>query len=138
MTLAYLAASGADNMNDSWQLRVYDSERLIYEADLTGPADIGRQQGEDEKRPGDAVFRPWHFPAGKGSRVVIAPLKESTVSRKHVEVKPLPDGRFLLTNKSATQVVGLQGRELKPGEAAEVTIPAVVRLGNRTIRLQPE
>ncbi len=124
-------------MNDSWQLRVYDSERLIYEADLTGAADIGRQQNDDEKRPGDAVFRPWHYPSGKGARVVIAPLKESTVSRKHVEVKPLPDGRFLLTNKSATQVVGLPARELKPGEAGEVTLPAVVRLGNRTIRLQP-
>lgn len=124
-------------MNDSWQLRVYDSERLVYEADITGAADIGRQQSEDEKRPGDAVFRPWHFQTGKMTRVVIAPLREATVSRKHVEVKPAADGKFLLTNKSAAQVVGLPGRELRPGETGEVTLPSVVRLGNRTVRLQP-
>src|SRR5437016_1979898 len=122
-------------MNDAWQLRVYDSERLIHEADLSGAADIGRQANEDEKRPGDSAFRPWHYPAGNVTRVVIAPLKEATVSRKHVEVKPLADGRFQLTNKSAGQVVGLPGRELKPGESAEVPVTAVVRLGNRTIRV---
>ena len=123
-------------MNDAWQLRVYDSERLIHEADLSGVADIGRQQNEDEKRAGDSVFRPWHYTTGNATRVVIAPLKEATVSRKHVEVKPLADGRFQLTNKSGGQVVGLPGRELKPGESAEVPVPAVIRLGNRTIRVQ--
>ena len=123
-------------MSDSWQLRLYDSERLVYEADLTGSADIGRQQNDDERRPGDATFRPWHVAANQGWRVVIAPLRESTISRKHVEVKPLPDGRFHLTNKSAAQVVRLPGRDLKPGEAGEVSFPVVIRLGNRTLRMQ--
>ena len=146
-TVLYFMSHGGDNgaMSDSWQLRLYDSERLVYEADLTGSADIGRQQNDDEKRPGDAVFRPWHSTVVARSpdhgttinwRVVIAPLRESTISRKHVEVKPLPDGRFQLTNKSAAQVVSLPGRDLKPGEAGEVTFPVVIRIGNRTLRMQ--
>ena len=123
-------------MNNTWQLRVYDSERLVYEADFTGIAEIGRQQSDDDRRPGDSVFRPWHRQAGGVWRVIIASLKEITVSRKHLEVKPLSSGRFLLTNKSSTQVIGLPNRELNPNEFSEVALPAVVRLGNKTIRLQ--
>ena len=123
-------------MNDRWQLLVYDSERLVYEADMTGSAEIGRQQSEAEKRPGDVVFRPWHVQAKGVSRVVIAPLKETSVSRKHLEVKPLEGGRFLLTNRNVRQRLSVQGLELEAGTSHEVTAPAVVQLGNRTVRLQ--
>ena len=60
----------------------------VYVADLTGPAEIGRQQNKDEKHPA-------HFQVKDGWHVVIAPLEEITISRQHLEVKPLPDGRFL-------------------------------------------
>ncbi len=113
-----------------------DSEAPGYEAVITGIAQLGRQQNDDEKKIGDVVFRPWHFQAGPVWRVVIASLKETTVSRKHLEVKPLPSGRFLLTNMSVAQPVGLPARELKPGESTEVSLPAVVQLGIKTVRLQ--
>jgi adenylate cyclase len=124
-------------MNDQWQLRVYENERLVYEADLTGAAEIGRQLNEDEKRPNDLSFRPWHFPLKDGWRVVIGSLKEITISRKHLEVRPLGDNKFLLTNRSTTQTVGILSKELHPAESSEVTFPAVVWLGGKTLRLHP-
>jgi adenylate cyclase len=116
-------------MNDRWQLRVYDNER-VYVAELTGPAEIGRQQNKDEAQPS-------HKKVNNGWRVVIAPLDEVTISRRHLEVKPLPDGRFLLANKSANQVVGLpDSQELQPGASCQMSAPVMIRLGSKTLRLQ--
>jgi adenylate cyclase len=124
-------------MNESWMLRIYDGERLIYEADLSGAAEIGRQVNEDEKRTGDVTFRPWHYAVKDSWRVVIAPLKDITISRKHIEVMPLGEQRFRVTNRSATQALGLMSKELQPGESSDVTFPAVIWLGGKTIRLLP-
>ena len=60
-------------MIDRWQLRAEDS-KSVYVADLTGVADIGRQQSKDEKHP-------CHYQVKEGWRVVIAPLEEITISR---------------------------------------------------------
>jgi adenylate cyclase len=116
-------------MNDLWQLRVSEGDRPVYVAELTGPAEIGRQQSDAEKLPS-------HFRKDGRWRVVIAPLKETTISRMHLEVKPLAGGRFVLHNRSTNQVVdGLPGGALKPGDSCETTMRAVIQLGNKTIRL---
>src|ERR1019366_1575181 len=116
-------------MNERWQLRVYDDER-VYIADLSGSAEIGRQQTKDEEQPS-------HRRLSDGRRGVIASLDEVTISRRHLEVKPQADGRFLLSNKSVNQVVGLPtGQELQPGTACPVSLPVVLRLGKKTLRLQ--
>ena len=99
-------------MNDRWQLRVLDNER-VYVAELNGPAEIGRQQNKDEAQPA-------HNKSATGWRVVIAPLDDVTISRRHLEVKPMPDGKFQLTNKSVNQVVGLANSELQPGASCDV------------------
>lgn len=113
-------------MNDRWQLRVHESG---YVAELTGAAEIGRQQNKEEGQPA-------HFRVNDRWRVVIAPLDEVTISRRHLEIKPQADG-LALTNKSANQVVGLpSGQELAPGASAQITLPAVLRVGKRTLRLQ--
>jgi adenylate cyclase len=116
-------------MNDRWQMRVYDNER-VYIAELSGTAEIGRQLTKDEAQPS-------HSKLSEGWRVVIAPLEEITISRRHLEVKPLPDGRFQLNNKSVNQVVGLpSGQELQPGTMCQVSLPVVIRVGKKTLRMQ--
>jgi adenylate cyclase len=116
-------------MNDRWQLRVYDGDRT-YIAELTGAAEIGRQQHKDETQPA-------HVKTGERWRVVIAPLQEVTISRKHLEVEPQTDGRFLISNKSANQVVGLpDGKELAAGASCVLPLPIVLRIGNKALRLQ--
>ena len=72
-------------MNDRWQLSVLEGDKLVYAAELTGPAEIGRQLSDAEKLLS-------HFRHEGRWRVVISPSKETTVSRKHLEVKPLTKG----------------------------------------------
>lgn len=117
-------------MHDRWQLRVYDSGHL-YVADLSGAAEIGRQQTKEETQPS-------HARTGDLWRVVIAPVEDVTISRQHVSVEPLADGRFLLSNKSAKLLVGLpNNQDLKPGESTKVSLPVVLRVGRKMLRLQP-
>ena len=116
-------------MNYRWQMRVSDNDR-VYVADLTGSAEVGRQQNKDELQPA-------HKRSGDGWRVVIAPLEDITISRKHLEIKPEADGKFLLCNKSANQIVGLpNNQELPPGATCHVSLPVGIRLGKKTLRLQ--
>ncbi len=117
-------------MNDRWQLRVYDSGHL-YVADLSGSAEVGRQQTKDEVQPS-------HTRTGRGWRVTIAPMEDVTISRQHLEVEPLSDGRFLLSNRSAKLLVGLpNNQDLDPGASCKVSLPVVLRLGRKMLRLQP-
>lgn len=116
-------------MNERWLLRVYDNERA-YVAELTGVAEIGRQQSKDETQPS-------HTKNGEIWRVVIAPLDETAISRRHLEIRPQADGQYLLTNKSANQGVGLpNGQELDPGASCTIAAPAVLRIGSKMLRLQ--
>jgi adenylate cyclase len=117
-------------MSDGWQLRVYDGGN-VYVADLAGAADIGRQQNKGEAQPS-------HRRLDGYWRVVIAPMEDVTISRNHLKVDPLPDGRFLLANKSAKLMVGLpNNQELGPGGTCKVEFPIIVRIGRMTLRLQP-
>lgn len=117
-------------MNNRWQLRIYDSGHL-YVADLTGSAEIGRQQSKEEPQPS-------HQLTGAGWRVVIAPMEDVTISRQHLEVEPLADGRFLLCNRSAKLLVGMpNNQDLGPGETCKVPLPVVLRIGRKMLRLQP-
>jgi adenylate cyclase len=116
-------------MNDTWQLRVYDDERA-YVADLTGPAEIGRQQNREETAPA-------HFLIGETWRVVIAPIDDTAISRRHLSVKPMPDGRFQFTNTTSHQILRLAGgQEIGPGAAWTVSLPLMLQIGRYTLRFQ--
>jgi adenylate cyclase len=116
-------------MNDRWQLRVSDGEKLVYEAELTGSAEIGRQQNASEKFPA-------HYRKKDGQRrVVIAPLDEIGISRTHVEVIPLADGQFRLRNCSSNLKMDVPGGTLKPGDSSKEIMRPVFKLGNKTIRI---
>lgn len=117
-------------MSLPWQLRIYEQQRLVHTAEGTGTVELGRQ----------AVGEPGPFAEVRDSgvrRVVIARLDEDTVSRKHVRLEPLPDGKLKLTNLSQKLPVLLgTGSEAAPGSAIELTVPAMLVVGRRTIRLQ--
>jgi adenylate cyclase len=117
-------------MSLPWQIRIYEQQRLVHTAEGTGTVELGRQ----------AVGEPGPFAEVRDSgvrRVVIARLDEDTVSRKHVRLEPLPDGKLKLTNLSQKLPVLLgTGSEAAPGSAIELTVPAMLVVGRRTIRLQ--
>jgi adenylate cyclase len=117
-------------MSAPWQLRIYEQQRLVHTAEGTGTVELGRQ----------AVGEPGPFADVRDSgvrRVVIARLDEDTVSRKHVRIEPLADGRVRLTNLSQKLPVLLgTGAEAAPGAGVDVTLPAMLIVGRRTVRLQ--
>jgi adenylate cyclase len=117
-------------MSDRWQIRVYEQQKLVCTADLTGPAELGRQSAPDE-----ALYSQ-HVSAGR-QRVVIAHKDEKTVSRQHALLEPLAEGGFRLTNLSAERPIGLpDGKNLNPRASCSVAPDALLTLGKKTVRLQ--
>ena len=118
-------------MSDSWQLRLYEDRKLLYTAELTGPAELGRQSAPDE-----ALYS--QRPAPVGRRVVIALKDEKSIPRRCVLIEPLAEGGFRLTNLSAQRPLGLpdDATDLKPNASAAVSANALLALGKKTVRLQ--
>jgi len=118
-------------MSDSWQLRLYEDRKLLYTAELTGPAELGRQSAPDE-----TLFS--QHPAPVGRRVVIALKDEKSIPRRCVLIEPLAEGGFRLTNLSSERPLGLpdDATDLKPNASSAVSANALLSLGKKTIRLQ--
>ena len=118
-------------MSDPCQIRVYERQKLVFAVEFTGSAELGRQSDRVE-----ALFSA--KPEGDHLRVVIARLDESkVVSRRHLRIELLPDGRVRLANLSKTLPLKLeQGAELRPDSATEVPLPVMVVIGTRVVRIQ--
>jgi adenylate cyclase len=122
--------SGNSTMSEPWQLRIYERQHLVHTADLTGPAELGRQSSADE-----ALYSRHRLPAGQ--RVVIAPKDEKSVSRRQVLVEPLGEAGFRLTNLSDERTIGLpDGTDLGPKASCSILADSLLRVGKRSIRLQ--
>ena len=117
-------------MAGSLQIQVFDKQQKVYGDTFNGPVELGRQRDGREvlyasRREGDRA------------RVAIARLDEDTVSREHALLDPLPSGRVRLTNRSAKVSIRLSdGGELKAGTSCELSLPAVIALGRKTVRVQ--
>jgi adenylate cyclase len=112
------------------QIKVYDRQQVVYSGEFNGRIELGRQcEGEDVGRPKRQDNGTW--------RVVIARFDENTVSRMHALVEPLAENKIKLTNLSAKLPIRLPvGTELGPKAWCEVTIPAILTLGQKTVRVQ--
>ncbi len=117
-------------MTAAFQLRVIDEEkRTVFIGDYAKRVDIGRQ---DRGEPGPFNQR---FEADRW-RLVIAPLTEDTISRQHLTLEPLPDGKFRIRNGSKAVPIRLTGGDdVKPGETRDVSLPAQFMLGRKMLRV---
>ncbi|HEX8202817.1 MAG TPA: adenylate/guanylate cyclase domain-containing protein [Isosphaeraceae bacterium] len=117
-------------MTTPLQIKVYDRQQVVYSGEFTGRIELGRQcEGEDIGRPSQQDNGTW--------RVVIARFDENTVSRLHALIEPLSETKIRLTNLSAKLPIRLpMGTELGPRASSEVTIPAILTLGQKTVRVQ--
>ncbi len=117
-------------MSEQWELRVYDQKQLVHQTELTGAAELGRQQSETEP-----IFRCLRVDGRQ--RVVIAALEDQTVSRRHLLIEPQPDC-FRLTNLSEKQLIGLPDESmiLKPKASRLASGDVLLTLGSKSVRLR--
>jgi adenylate cyclase len=93
--------------------------------------EIGRQ------RDGEPAPFAQHQQSGS-TRLIIARLQdEASVSRRHAVVVAKAPGRVQIENVSASLPIGLSnGHDLAPGASCEISLPALLTLGNKAIRVQ--
>ncbi|MBV8270462.1 MAG: adenylate/guanylate cyclase domain-containing protein [Planctomycetaceae bacterium] len=111
------------------QIRVYENHELIFSDEFEGIVELGRQ---NETR--EALFSK-RFDAGRW-RLVIANLDEDMVSRRHALLEPISESKIKLTNTSAVIPLRYQGGELRPRSSGEVSIPTVLTIGRKMVRVQ--
>ena len=110
-------------------LEIYEGRRLLASFPLARNMELGRQQ-VDEPAPIQRIS------LEAVDRIIIAELSETQVSRKHVRLEPLADGRVLLSNESAKIKVPIGGGSfLDPGEQRSCDLPLVCEIGTRVIRV---
>ncbi len=120
-----------------YTLRAFESHQLVFELDFDGPIELGRQRsGEPRPYHRSPVVDPNQ---GDAVRVVVAPLSQTEVSRRHLLLAPQPDGGLLCKNVSRTaSIVAPGGLSLGPGETQLVEPPLLLKLGDRVVRVERE
>jgi adenylate cyclase len=118
-------------MPQPWLIRVYERGQMLHQGECAGPIELGRMG-----HPGEALYST-HSDHGPVARVVIAGPTEDRVSRRHAYVEELRPGAVRVVNRSRKAPIGLpDGRVLEPGQQCELALPAVLALGNKSIRIQ--
>jgi len=117
-------------MTDFFELRVYESQQLVWTGELARPAVLGRQsQGE----PAPYYIRQ----EADLDRVVIARFDETTVPRKYLRLEPLDSATIRICNLSVQHNVRFSnGTELRPQAIREFSLPVAIVLATKTLRIQ--
>lgn len=117
-------------MATGFQLRVIDEEKkTVFISDYSKRVEIGRQD-RGEPGPYSQRFEGDHW------RLVVAPLTEDTVSRHHLSLEPLDEGRFRVRNGSKAIPIRLaSGEDVMPGGSLDLPIPSQLMLGKKLLRV---
>src|SRR5205823_546431 len=103
---------------------------MIDNANVRTPVELGRQsKGEDAL---GCIQR-----EAAGDRIVIAPLNDQDVSRQHALIEALAGDKLRLRNTSKLRSIRLtDGKEIAPGASCDLLLPAVLSMGNKTVRVE--
>ncbi len=117
-------------MGVSWQIRIYEHQRLVHSETCVGPLELGRQvvgeQGPFSK-----------YSNGPLTRLVIAELKATDISRRHALLERQSDGSMRIENLSGTLPIGMEnGPPLEPKGVRQAQLPIVLSLGKKAVRVQ--
>ena len=111
-------------------IRVFEQDRQVFQGEFDGVVELGRQTD-----PTEPVYT--GRPLLDRGRVVIARLDEQTVSRRHLEVERLPNGRVRLKNLSSVNALTLcDGVEVGPNACAELAPPAILTIGRKVVQIE--
>jgi adenylate cyclase len=119
-------------MPEPWLIQVFDHNQLVHSCTCTGRVELGRQG-----HVGETIYATSDSTIDNVSRVVIAGPNEDRVSRKHALLEPLPGARLKVENRSRKAPIGLgDGSCLQPGETRELSLPALLILGHKVVKVQ--
>lgn len=114
-------------------LRVYENNALVFATEIVGAVELGRQQTGER----GALLKYAPGPTA-AARVVIAPIDDVKVSRRHALLEALDEGRVRVSNVSAASPILLQdATALAAGAARELTLPCRLTIGSKQITLEP-
>ena len=112
-------------------IRVYERQQLVFHEEFCGPLELGRQSRRDDGLYSlKLIDGQW--------RLVIAPVEEATVSRKHVRIEPVAEGKVRVKNLAKVPLVLSDNCTLRPNDVNEVGLPFTLALNRRTIRILTE
>lgn len=118
-------------MPEPWQIRVYDQQQQVYSGEISGKVELGRQEDSGER-----LYSRKHLEREGRWRLVIAGRDEDSVSRKHAMLEPSGPGKMRIHNLSSKVAICLQdGMDLAPRSSTEVSLPTVLTLGRKLIRV---
>jgi adenylate cyclase len=111
-------------------LSIFEGTRLAATLPLVRAAEIGRREPH-EPLPYVRVEGP------SGDRVIIADLKETNISRKHLLIEPQGERSFRVKNESTKNSIALAGgKRLAPGEEAILEPPITCEVGSKVVRIE--
>lgn len=112
------------------RLEIYRQDRLVHADEIQRPVELGRQQA-----PREPLFL--SQPGTSADRLVVAPLEERTVSRRHLLVEPLAFDRLRITNLTEKGTVQLDDMLMQPGATRELSVPYQLNVGNYQVKFLP-
>lgn len=108
---------------DTYQIEVFNSERLQHSFALAGRAVLGRQVSPKEK-----MWQLARHEASGDDRMAIAPFSDVRVSRRQLQISPLTTG-VEVENTSTNPVLVDHRTELEPGSRKTLAAPCRLAFG---------
>jgi adenylate cyclase len=117
-------------MLHAFRVTVFDGPRQVFEQEIQGAIELGRQR-KDEAGPFFVQT------VADGTRIVVAELSETTVSRQQVRIDYRAEGNFTVKNIGTSGPIQLRPqRILEPGHSWVCVGTARIQLGARLVNVE--
>lgn len=117
-------------MQHAFRVTVFDGNQQVFEQEIMGAVELGRQR-KDEAGPFFSQS------VADGTRIVVAELSETTVSRQQVRIDYRAEGNFTVKNIGTSGPIQLRPqRILEPGNSWVCVGTAKIQLGNRLVNIE--
>lgn len=117
-------------MEHAFRITIFEGIRQVFQQEIVGPVELGRQR-KDEPGPFSSQ------PAADSTRIVVAELTETSVSRQQVRIEPRPDGNFLVKNLGTSGPLQLKpARALDPGQSWVCVSTIRIQMGTRLVCIE--
>lgn len=112
-------------MEHAFRITIFEGLRQAFQTEIAGTIELGRQRKDE---PGPYSIES----TAEGTRIVVAELTETSVSRQQVRAESRPDGNFVITNLGTNGPLSLKpARMLDPGQSWVCVNTARIQLGSR-------